>query len=714
MALSFALAPFLLCHAARAEGADPFAHAPDLERDVRFWIRVYTEVTTDQGLLHDDWNLGLVYEVLRFDPASSPAQRERQVAQAKARYASLLRRFAAAVSAPPAPAAVRDPPMPAASAPDQGTPPDTPASDAPPAGASTPAGSTPSALAGLTAHERRILHAFGDRPTAAQFLDAIDRIRFQLGQADRFHEGLIRAAAWESHIVRVLEQHGVPAEIAALPHVESSFNPAAYSKVGAAGLWQFMPSTAKRFMRVDGIVDERLDPDSATEAAANLMLYNYRLLGSWPLAVTAYNHGPGGLRRAQEQLGTSDIAVIVKRYQGATFGFASRNFYVSFLAALEVDRNAEKYFGPITRLPDTQSTPVELPDYIAVDAFAKAFKVDMGALRVLNPALRPPIWNGTRLVPRGYAVRIPGTPPQSEIAAAWARLPSSQRYVAQRNDGKHKVRRGETLAAVAAVSGVSVSRLLAANGWSSPHEIARGDIVHIPMPASRAETSGVSAPVVVAANTAGVAAPAAPGAAEPIAATPTAAAPPSAPLATASPNPEVEEKVPPAPKEPVSARQTDSAALLPADAPTGSSDASDYSVGPGDTVIVQAAETLGHFADWTGVDSQTLRALNKLHKNAMVTLGRKLKLDLSRVTAAQFVAARREYHRQLQETFFAAHRIAGSETYSVKSGESLWTIAQHSDVPIWLVAQYNPDVDFGDMRPGTSITLPRVASINRQ
>ena len=74
------------------------------------------------------------------------------------------------------------------------------------------------------------------------------------------------------------------------------------------------------------------------------MLYNYRLVGTWPLAVTAYNHGPGGLRRAQEELGTSDIAVIVKRYQGSTFGFASRNFYCSFLAALEVDRNAEKIF----------------------------------------------------------------------------------------------------------------------------------------------------------------------------------------------------------------------------------------------------------------------------------------------------------------------------------------------------------------------------------
>ena len=123
---------------------------------------------------------------------------------------------------------------------------------------------------------------------------------------------------------------------------------------------------------------------------------------------------------------------------------------------------------------------------------------------------------------------------------------------------------------------------------------------------------------------------------------------------------------------------------------------------------------MGHLADWSGVDAQTLRKLNRLHKNAMVSLGRKIKLDLSHVTAEQFVAARRDYHRHLQETFFAAHRIAGTENYSVKRGESLWTIAQHSDLPVWLVAQYNPDVDFNDMRPGTAVTLPLVADINRQ
>ncbi len=646
-----------------------------LERDVRFWIRVYTEVTTDQGLIHDDWNLGLVYEVLRFDPAASPAQRERRVAEAKSRYAAMLRRFAAG------------------------------------------------ATDDLNAHERRILHAFGEKATPADFRDAIDRIRFQLGQADRFHEGLIRAALWEKQIAQTLAKRGVPAEIAALPHVESSFNLTAYSKVGAAGLWQFMPGTAKRFMRVDSVVDERLDPYSATDAAANLMLYNYRLLGTWPLAVTAYNHGPGGLRRAQDELGTSDIAVIVKRYQGRTFGFASRNFYVAFLAALEVDRNAEKYFGPITRLTDTESTAVEVPDYVSVDALAKAFKVDMGALRVLNPALRPPVWSGARLVPRGYLLRLPGTPPQAEIAAAWARLAPSQRYVAQRNEGNHKVRRGETLPGIAAATGVSLSRLLAANDWTPDHVIARGDVVRIPPPASRGEASSATAAAVAGSDaTAHTTAPAlvpppptestppVPASTKP----PHAAVPAPPPLVLAQSQRLPAEKPAPPPAEPVSARQTDSNALLPVAAPTGNPDTTDYSVAADDTTTVQAAETLGHFADWCQVDAQALRALNRLHKKGMVTLGRKIKLDLSKVTAAQFTAARRDYHRQLQEAFFAAHRIAGTENYSVKRGESLWTIAQHADLPIWLAAQYNPDVDFSDVRPGTTITLPRVVAINRQ
>jgi membrane-bound lytic murein transglycosylase D len=243
-----------------------------------------------------------------------------------------------------------------------------------------------------------------------------------------------------------------------------------------------------------------------------------------------------------------------------------------------------------------------------------------------------------------------------------------------------------------------LSRLLAANGWSGAHELARGEVVRIPMPASRAEAAG-------------------PGGAAPAITAPTAAAPPA--IVAAAPAEAPAEaaiaKLPPPPKEPVSERQAESTALLPAAAPTGNADTTDYGVGQGNTVVVQAAETLGHFADWSKVSSQSLRALNKLHKNAMVTLGHRLKLDLSKVSAAQLEASRRDYHRQLQETFFATHRISGTENYVVKRGESLWIIAQqHSDLPVWLVAEYNPDVDFGDVRPGATIALPRVEAINRQ
>jgi membrane-bound lytic murein transglycosylase D len=418
-----------------------------------------------------------------------------------------------------------------------------------------------------------------------------------------------------------------------------------------------------------------------------LLLYNYNLLGSWPLAVTAYNHGPAGLRRAQEELGTSDIAVIVKRYQGATFGFASRNFYVAFLAALEVDRNPEAFFGPIERLPETQSTTIELPDYIPVDALVKAFKVDPGALRVLNPALRPPIWEKQRFVPRGFTLRLPGSIATPEIAAAWGRLPPAVRYLAQRGDTRYRVRRDETLQNVAGKLHVTVSRLMASNGWSEAPLLQRGQVVHVPSPQSRADKG----PPEIA-EAAG-----------------TATAPPAALAALPPPSS-------PAPAgEPVSERQTQGEALLPAAAPTASADPTDYAVAADDTVVVRSEETLGHYAEWSGSSVAALREMNHLRNGAVVSLGRKIKLDLSHVGAAQFTATRIEFHHQLQEDFFVAHRISGTGTYLIRHGDSLWIIAQqHGELPLWLVTQYNPDVDFNTVQAGVSITLPQVEAINRQ
>ena len=214
-----------------------------------------------------------------------------------------------------------------------------------------------------------------------------------------------------------------------LPHVESSFNAAAYSKVGAAGLWQFMRSTGRRYMRVDDAVDERLDPYRSTEAAAQLLAYNYRVLGSWPLALTAYNHGAAGMRRAKESVGTDDFVKINRTYSSRTFGFASRNFFPSFLAALTIDENPEKYFGALERRPEQKFRELSMPAYVRLATLERTLEVDREQLRVLNPAWRPTIYNGTRLVPRGYRLRLPADMPEKWTPDLLARATSCQRAV---------------------------------------------------------------------------------------------------------------------------------------------------------------------------------------------------------------------------------------------------------------------------------------------
>ena len=236
-------------------------------------------------------------------------------------------------------------------------------------------------------------------------------------------------------------------------------------------------------MRVDGIVDERLDPYSATEAAANLMLYNYHCSapGRWRSRRTTTDRAACGPRRMSSA--PSDIAVIVKRYQGATFGFASRNFYVAFLAALEVDRNAEKYFGPITRLPDTENTPVRLSRLHRGERAGEGFQGRHGRAQSPEPRAAPADLERLALRAARLCAAPAGRAVRSGDRRGLGRLPPSQRYLAQRNDGATTFAVARRWPGIAAASGVSLShRLVAANGWNTGHTIARGDVVRIPLP----------------------------------------------------------------------------------------------------------------------------------------------------------------------------------------------------------------------------------------
>ena len=141
-------------------------------------------------------------------------------------------------------------------------------------------------------------------------------------------------------------------------------------------------------------------------------------------------------------------------------------------------------------------------------------------------------------------------------------------------------------------------------------------------------------------------------------------------------------------------------------------DPTDYSVSTTNQITVQALETLGHFADWSGVATQRIRELNKLKANEAVAIGQKITLDLGDIDAATFEQRRVAYHQQQQSDFFASHQIETIEPHVVKSGESLWVLAERTyKVPVWLLRQYNPDVNLDRVQPGTVVKFPRLKSV---
>ena len=674
---------------------NPMPRPPLLERDVQFWIRVYTQIDTNAGFLHDQYNLGVVYDTLHFAPNTTPAERERQVDQAREHYGGALRRIADAADAP------------------------------------------------LSAEDQRIKELWGAEATPARLRSAIEDIRFQLGQADRFRAGLIRSGAWETHIAETLANLGLPAELAVLPHVESSFNPAAYSKVGAAGLWQFMRSTGRRYMRIDSAVDDRLDPFRSTEAAAQLLAYNHRVLGTWPLALTAYNHGTAGVRRAKETLGTDDIARIVRSYNSRTFGFASRNFYVSFLAALDIDRNPEKYFGALQKQTEARFQEVQVPAYVPMATLERALKIDADKLRALNPALLRSVWDGQQRVPKAYHLRLPldGSGWTRELLAQ--RLSPAEMFAGQSSPPRYRVQRGDTLTSVAVRYGVSAETLARLNHLRTGARLHAGRSITVPETAPVTVAAAVApapaAPAPAAGSPPVALAPAAPApaaASPPVALAPAAPAPAAAtpPVALARPSPggavsadvaqreSAEDAAVAAAKartaatspQPVSAAQAEalSPALGPAAEAEQNPDPNDYSVAHDDTIRVAGDETLGHYADWLGVSTQHVRELNRFKFHRAVLIGQRIKLDFRKVSREAFEANRREYHRQLQAAYFAAHRIVGTEVYIARPGDSVWTLTQRTaQMPMWLVQQYNPDVDLADLRAGTQIVMPRVQEV---
>lgn len=236
---------------------------------------------------------------------------------------------------------------------------------------------------------------------------ASQRVRVQTGQKDFFSKGLSISNRYMPHMEQIFQSHGLPKEIARLPLVESSFNKTATSKVGAAGLWQFMDGTGKKFLVITDHIDERRSPLKSTEAAAELMKENYMIMGkAWPLAITAYNHGPGGIKKAVKKLKTKDIVKIIQHFESKQFSFASENFYSEFLAALHVEMYSNELFYGIEREATIVYEPYKLTRRMKPSKIVQNGSITKEELIDLNPDIRKSIQRDV-ILPKGFILFIP-------------------------------------------------------------------------------------------------------------------------------------------------------------------------------------------------------------------------------------------------------------------------------------------------------------------
>lgn len=743
-----------LSSVALAQANSNFPRPPELQPAVDFWIKVYTEVDTNSGFLHDSQNLAVIYERLPLD--SNEIERHRERIRADLRVLATGKRT------------------------------------------------------GLTASQQRILALWPADVDSQTLRAAASNVRWQLGQSNRFLGGLQRSGAYRAHINRVIAEKNLPPELVVLPHVESSFNPNAFSSASAAGMWQFGRATGQRFMRIDHIVDERMDPYIAANAAMSLLEYNYSVLGTWPLALTAYNHGAGGIARAVRQTGTTDIETIVANYRGRAFGFASRNFYVQFLAVLDVEKNAERYFGEVRFDPAPEFVEVRTDAFIDAEIFARSLGISLEQLRADNPALRPVVWEGGKRIPRGFPVKV-----RAQFARSGdllAQIPNDYKFAVQtpdiayvvergdslsviarrfdttvtelvalnqlasRNriqigqrlllpqdnanarqlveveertmeDGVYTVRRGDTVSLIAARYGITEDRLLGINGIQDRHRIYPGQELRLPgigdEGASLAVIDGNLRPtppteVQFADEAVQVEVEETAGGDETVVITPVpdvaAAEDPETAGERGSEAPEqlalVNELLPPAAVLPdnqeldsaVTQAEGEAVALDPELDVTESNeqltelleaDPSDYTVASDNTIEIQASETLGHYADWLGIRAWDLRRLNGMAFRDPVIIGERLTLDFSQVNIDEFELKRRDFHSSLQGEFFSNFRIQDVETYQVRRGDNIGAIARSRySTPIWLLRQYNPQLDFNRIQIGQEIVFPLLEPVD--
>jgi membrane-bound lytic murein transglycosylase D len=345
-------------------GTGAFPVPQEIQPNVDFWRHVYGLWSRHQVAFHDDEHMGVIYEVTNLPSADDESfgESDRAFIRSRLQYhqdrvRSLQNRV---VSNQP-----------------------------------------------LSAEDQKLLAKFERAGGARALYGAADRVRSQRGMREKFRRGMEISGRYDKSFREIMRRNGLPEDLAYLPHVESSFQANAVSPVGASGIWQFMPATGRSFMNVNGAVDDRMDPIVAADGAARYLAQAHQRLGSWPLAVTSYNHGQGGMAKAKAEFG-HDFGRIVKNYQGKAFKFDSRNYYAQFIAAREVAGNARSYFPEgVNYASPWPHERMVLRNSMPADQIARQYGVSTGVLASLNMHWRDAARDGRTLLPAGSTVWLP-------------------------------------------------------------------------------------------------------------------------------------------------------------------------------------------------------------------------------------------------------------------------------------------------------------------
>jgi len=292
---------------------------------------------------------------------------------------------------------------------------------------------------------------------------------------------LARQGRYAPLIQSELEKAGLPRDLLYQSMIESGFNPYATSRAAAVGVWQFMPRTGRYYgLKVDYWLDERRDPVLATDAAIRYLTYLHKMFGSWELATAAYNAGEGKIGKAIRMYGTKDFWELSSSERNYLKP-ETKHYVPKMMAAAILCKYADRY-GLTAEIPEEHRLPAWDYDTVQVEeatdlaAVAKVLGLDDEELAFMNPHLKrgftPPGFENYELnVPRGEA---------EEFAAKWEKVPKDERITFVR----HKVRRGQTLGAIASKYGVPTSAIASLNGIRDPRKLRIGQTLTIPVKAA--------------------------------------------------------------------------------------------------------------------------------------------------------------------------------------------------------------------------------------